>query len=38
MGKSTSKQALQAAVEWHQRWLAGANMKTFTIAKIGQYQ
>jgi len=32
------QKALQASVEWHQQWLAGANMKAFTMAQIGQYQ
>ncbi len=29
---------LQASVDWHQQWLAEADMKAFTIGQIGQYQ
>ena len=32
------QQALQASVDWHQQWLAEADMKAFTIEQIGQYQ
>ena len=32
------QKALHASVEWHQQWLAGANMKAFTMAQIDQYQ
>ena len=32
------QQALHASVEWHQQWLAGANMKAFTMAQIDHYQ
>ena len=32
------QQALHASVEWHQQWLAGANMKAFTMVQIDHYQ
>jgi CDP-glucose 4,6-dehydratase len=32
------QQALQASVDWHQKWLAGADMKAVTLAQINQYQ
>ena len=34
----TLQMALQASVEWHQQWLAGADMKTATLLQIQQYQ
>ena len=30
--------ALQACVDWHQQWLAGANMRAVTLGQINQYQ
>lgn len=30
--------ALQASVDWHQQWLAGANMHAVTLGQINQYQ
>jgi CDP-glucose 4,6-dehydratase len=32
------QKALQASVEWHQKWLAGTDMKTVTLEQINQYQ
>lgn len=32
------QKALHASVEWHQQWLAGVNMKAFTMAQIDQYR
>jgi len=32
------QQALQASVEWHQQWLAGADMKAVTHEQISSYQ
>ena len=31
------QQALQASVEWHQQWLAGADMKAVTHEQISSY-
>ena len=32
------QQALQASVDWHQKWLAGTDMKAVTLDQINQYQ
>jgi len=32
------QQALLASVEWHQKWLTGADMKSVTLGQIEQYQ
>ena len=32
------QRALKASVDWHQQWLAGANMQVFTIQQITQFQ
>ncbi|WP_296505649.1 CDP-glucose 4,6-dehydratase [Rhodoferax sp.] len=34
----TLQAALQASVDWHQQWLAGANMQAVTLGQINQYQ